>query len=155
MFDAKKFRKTKYTKRTEDIDVPDLAQFFPEGEKPVWKIAGLTGQELGNTKEAAQKNKNFAAMIDAISSTNSKDKVEGIKTALGIGDISDNLAERIEQLVTGSIEPQIDIEIAVLLCERYPVDFYNITNKILILTGQGMKPGELKSSGKTAPSEQV
>lgn len=155
MFDAKKFRKTKYTKRTEDIDVPDLAQFFPEDEKPVWKIQGLTGQELGDTKEAAAKNKNFAAMIDAIASKTTKEKIEGMKTALGVGTLSDNIAERIEQLVLGSIEPKIDTEIAVLLCTRYPVDFYNITNKILILTGQGMKPGELKSSGKTTPSEQV
>jgi len=154
-FDVKKFKKTKHTQRVADCPIPDLARFCSDPQKPYWRVRGLTGQELGQTKEAAARNKNAGAMVEAIAAGSTKEKIEGMKTALGIGTVTDNIAERIEQLVIGSVEPKMDTELAVMLCERYPVEFYDLTNKILQLTGQGMQPGELRGSGKTEVSEQV
>ena len=155
-FDIKKFKKAKFQTRTEDVKVPDLAAFFGDGEAAVWKVRGLTGQELGRTKEAAAKNKNLSAMVEAIASSSKNEKVQGIKDALGLGDeIPQDIAERVEQLVTGSIEPGCDTDLALLICERFPVDFYAISNKILRLTGKGMEPGKPNGSGKTPESEPV
>jgi len=152
MFDTKKFKKTKFQNRTEEVPVADLAEFFDEGESPVWVVRGLTGQEVGQTKEAAAKNKNLSAVIEALEAAAKSEKVQGLTKALGVDEIPQNIAERFEQLTLGSVEPTCDVDLARLLCERYPVMFYELTNKILALTGKGMEPGKPKGSGKTPGS---
>ncbi|MBF0395774.1 MAG: hypothetical protein HQK78_03305, partial [Desulfobacterales bacterium] len=57
-FDVKKFLKTKFIPREEEVLLPDLKDFFGEQEAASWKIRGLTGQELGQCNEAASRNKN-------------------------------------------------------------------------------------------------
>ena len=69
-FDSKKFIKTKFTPRIEEIDVPDLKDFFPAGEKPVWKVRGLTGQELGRANEALDRSKDMASVVNGLTSRN-------------------------------------------------------------------------------------
>jgi len=153
MFDTKKFLKTKLKHRTEAVPVPDLKEFF-DGEEAVWIVRGLSGQEAGRAKEAAAKNKNLTAIIEAISGTQ-KDKIQAIKDALGIDKIPDNIAERIAHLEAGSVEPKCDTELALKLCEHFPIDFYNLTTKILTLTGQGSEPGKPEGSTQTPESEPV
>ncbi|SCY44694.1 hypothetical protein [Desulfoluna spongiiphila] len=154
-FDVKKFKKTKFQTRTEDVPVKDLSAYFEEGENPVWVVRGLTGQELGQTKEAAARNKNFAAILEAIEASTKNEKVQGLKKALGVDEVPQNIAERIEQLVLGSVEPACDTDLALMLCERFPVEFYTLTNKILELTGKGMEPGKPKGSGAMEASGQA
>jgi len=154
-FDAKKFKKTKFQTRTEDVPVKDLSAFFGEGETYVWTVRGLTGQELGRTKEAAARNKNFSAILEALESASKSEKVKGLKKALGVDEVPQAIAERIEQLVLGSVEPACDTDLALMLCERFPVEFYALTNKILELTGKGMEPGKPKGSGGTPESGQA
>lgn len=153
MFDVKKFQKTKFKAREESVPVPDLKEFFEKGD-PVWVVRGLSGMEIGTAKEAAAKNKNLAAIVEAISG-NQKDKVQGIKDALGIGKVPDNIAERIAHLEAGSVSPKCDTELALKICEHFPTDFYNLTTKILILTGKGSEPGKPKGSTQTPESEPV
>jgi len=154
-FDVKQFKKTKFTTRKEEVSVPDLSAYFSEDENPVWVVRGLTGQELGQTKDAAARNRNISAIVEALDSGSKTKKVQGVKKALGIDEVPQDIAERIEQLVIGSIEPCCDTDLALMLCERFPVEFYSLTNKILQLTGKGMTPGKPKSFGKTEESEQV
>jgi len=152
-FDNKKFKRTKFKQRTEAVPVADLADFFPDDEEPVWEVRGLTGQELGRTKEAAAKNKNMSALVDALESSVDSDKIDAMRTALGVGEETpQNIAERLEQLVLGSVAPECDMETAVLLCERFPIEFYTLTNTVLKLTGKGMEPGKRKDSGTTPES---
>jgi len=153
MFDVKKFQKTKFKAREEAVPVPALQEFFEKGEA-VWVVKGLSGQDIGRSKEAAAKNKNLAAIVEAITG-NQKDKVQGIKDALGIGNVPDNIAERISILEAGSVSPKCDTELALKLCEYFPVDFYNLTTKILMLTGKGSEPGKPKGSTQTPESEPV
>lgn len=153
MFDKKKFKAAKLKPRTLDVHVPSLSDFFDKG-KAIWTIKGLTGQEIGYTKEAAAKNKNLTAIVDAIAGSQ-KEKVQGIKDALGIGKIPDDIAQRVAQLEMGSVNPKCDTDMAVRLCEHFPVEFYNLTNEILKLTGQGSEPGKPKGSTQTPESEPV
>ncbi len=67
-FDASRFMKEKFLHRIEDVPVPDLKDFFPEGEEPVWKVRGLTGQEMGRMMEAPSRVKNYAALLERLAS---------------------------------------------------------------------------------------
>jgi len=152
-FDAKKFLKTKFTPRTEEVPVPDLQAFFPEGARAVWTVRGLTGQELGRANEAAERNKNVAAILEGLAGGAAKEKAEAVKELLGVGGSTpQDIAKRLEHLVTGSVDPPCTQELAVRLCETFPVEFYLITNRIVHLTGQGQMPGKQPPSGETPKS---
>ena len=154
-FDQKRFLKTKMEARTEDISVPDLSAFFLDGEPIIWTVRGLTGQELGRANEAAAKNKLVAATMDALAGMSAREQIEEIKNALGLGgNVPDDIAKRIEYLTAGSVKPAITLEVAVKLCETYPVEFYELTNAIIRLTGKGfVETKKLKPSSETQESE--
>jgi hypothetical protein len=59
--------------------VPDLKEFFEEGAEPLWRVRNLTGHELGRVNEAAERNKNVSAILEALVSANAKEKVEAVK----------------------------------------------------------------------------
>ena len=155
MFDTKKFTQEKFTPRTHEVAVPDLKKWFKDEEKPVWKVRGLTGKELGRVKEAVSKNKSIAGIIEMLKSSKVTDQTQALESVFNLGskNTPDNIAERIDQLIAGSIEPKCDTDLAIKLCERFPVEFYSITNKILELTGKGMEPGKPKGSGKQQTSK--
>lgn len=149
-FDTKKFLKEKYVHRVEEVAVPDMAIFFPGGEKSVWKVRGLTGQELGRANEAVEKNRNVAAILEGIMSAAGKEKTEAVKSMIGLsaGQTPSDIVKRIEHLVMGSVEPACTQEMAVKVCEVWPVMFFELTNTILKLSGQGQMPGKQKASGE-------
>jgi hypothetical protein len=152
MFDVKGFKKAKHKTRTADVPVPDLKRFFTnKKDKIAWHVRGLTGKEIGATKMAAAKNKSVTGLIEMLQSAQLTEKTEAMAAVMDLGKnrITDNIAERLDQMVVGSIKPKCDIDLAVKICERYPVDFYSITNEILKLTGLGMDPGE--PAGCTKP----
>jgi len=149
-FDPKKFTKTKFEPRTESVPVPDLKEFFDKKEKPVWKVRGLTGTELGRANESAERNKNIAAVIEGLLAASARKKTDSMRKLLGIDDSTPpDIAKRIDMLVAGSIEPVCDLDLALKLCEAFPVEFFQITTKILELTGKGHMPGKPRPSGKT------
>lgn len=153
-FDDKKFLKTKWAPRIDDVPVPDMRDFFPEGETPVWKVRGLTGQELGRANEAADRSKSIVAAIEAIAGGSDKERAQAVAGLLGVGkDTPQDVAKRIQFLAIGSVEPVCSPELAVRICEVYPVEFYQITTRILQLTGQGQMPGKAQPSGGTQGSE--
>lgn len=152
-FDMKKFMATKFEPRTEEVRLDDLKDFFPDGVEPVFTVRGLTGEEIARVNDAVTKNRNLAAVVDAMAATNAADKADAIKEALGLSPgVPDDLAKRIENLVYGCVDPVFDQPAAVRLFKVFPVEAYQLTNVILRLTGQGQKPGESKPSGKAKTS---
>lgn len=154
-FDAKRFMKTKWQPRTEDVPVPGLKGFFPEGENPVWKVRGLTGQEIGQANEAPDNFKTMAAAVEALAGAQAmKEKVSAIRDLLGLGGKTPaDVAKRLEHLVLGSVDPPCTLDLAVKLCEAFPIEFFELTNKILRLTGLGQMPGKQPPSGEIPKSE--
>ncbi|MBI9092798.1 MAG: hypothetical protein JEZ12_26580 [Desulfobacterium sp.] len=151
-FDLKKYKKTKFEHATADVPLPPVfADFFGEGEAPVWKVRGLTGQEIGRVQVAAAKNLNLSAMADAMASGKGKEKVKAFKEMLGVDEekTPQALAEAFEKIVIGSVEPKVDLENVILLCTRSPTAFYNIHARIKELTDGGMVPGKSKGSTPT------
>jgi hypothetical protein len=151
-FDAKRFLQTAFQPRTAGVDVPGLADWFGEGERPVWTVRGQTANEVANANDASAKHKNIDAVIKAISSN--ADQIAELKKAIGVTtDTPAEIVKRLEQLVQCSVEPTITLDIAVKLAEVRPVEFYILTNKIVELTGLGMDVKKPKASGKAAKSE--
>lgn len=150
MFDKKKFLQTQFVPRETIVAVPDMKNFFQEDEKSEWKVRGLTGVELAHTNEAVTRNKDIASILEGLISSNNQEKIESVKQLVGIDSkVPNDIAKRIELFVIGSVNPVVDTEIAVKICSVFPVEFYEITNKITLLTGQGHVPGKHKPSGMT------
>jgi len=149
-FKKTKFIKQKFESRTEEISVPALSDWFDKGDKPVWVVKGLTGNELALSQEAAAKNKNVAALAQALVSANQSDKVDALRKIIGNSDdVCSDLAKRLEMFIFGSVSPKIEMDIGIKLAENFPIEFMQITSKITILTGMGASKSKQKPSGKT------
>lgn len=154
-FDLKKFNKAKFQARVETVPVPALAGFFTGGEAAEFKVRGLTGEEMARVNDVQAKNKNISAVIEAIASQSPNEKIQGFKSGLGLGDdMPTDLVRRIEMLSLGCVEPELDQQSASKVFKVAPVDAYNLTNKITLLSGQGMILGEPPASGKNKKSKQ-
>lgn len=137
-FNLDKFMNTTFVPRESDVELPDLAPWFPEGEKPVFRVRGLNGNELGKVTEAAAKYKTVAAFLDGIMSGVKREVTDSVRGALGLNDdVPGDTAQRLEALEIGSVEPKFDRPAAVKFCMAYPVEFKQLTQEIFALTGKG------------------
>ena len=159
-FDLNKFEATNYKDRTKKIPVPALKKFFGDKEKPVWTVRGLSGIELAEVREAAQRNLNLESVIELIMSNIPKEKVKAVKDIIGLPGESksegspDDYVRRLAILRLGSVEPKVEQPIAVKLAANHPVTFSTLTDEIMALTGKG-RLGEFSASGTTPKSGQV
>lgn len=149
-FDIKKFENSSFQERLKTIQVPTMLAFFPKEESPSFTIKGLTGAEIGKANEAQETCKNMDGLLNAIVASSGKEKAEGIKALLGVNsdDVPGDVVRRQELLFLGLVEPKLDRSQVVKLSEAFPVVFYNLTNEILKLSGQGKTLGKQKASGK-------
>jgi len=149
-FDIKKFKKTRFIPRTDDVKVPDMKAYFAEGDKPVWKVRGLTGPELGRCNEMAANTKKMAAILEGVAGSSPGEIRDAVKKLIGDReDTPEDIARRMYLLITGSVEPALvteagdeDLDAAIQLAKAFPIEFMNITNRIVKLTGMGHLPGK-------------
>lgn len=135
-FLADKFAQAKFEPRTEKVRVEALAEFFNEGEEPVFVVRGLNASELQKTFDAAAKLTAVDQVVKAIASK--KDQIDAIRGALGLNaDTPPETAKRIEMVVLGCVEPKLDHAMAVKVAEVAPIEFLTLANKITELTGKG------------------
>lgn len=138
-----------------EVQTPELTGvLFDDAEKPVWIVRGLTAAELGRAKQSSEEGLDTVkALVQAMAGDG--DKAAQIRKAFGLGDddVPQNISYRIEVLAAGSVSPVLGTEnrdVAVKLAETFPTIFYDLTNQILNLTGQGAVLGKPKRSGKTS-----
>ena len=136
-FDINGFNGATFQRRTETVPIAVLSDFFGKDEKAEFEIQGLTHHEIAECAAGIQGNENLKAILQAAAGHK-----PSIKEA--IGDILQKSVEvpvdtqkRILHLVKGCITPKIEEGTAVLIAERFPVEFIELTNKILELTGLG------------------
>lgn len=147
-FDLERFRAAQLGPREASVAVPDLAHWF-DGD-PVWRVRGLTGEEIARSNEASQRHETIASAVEALAAASGGDKAGALSELIGYsGNVPADLAKRFDHLVFGSVEPRIDREIAVRLFRDYPVVAYQLTNRILELTGLGPDLGKSRPSGPT------
>lgn len=150
-FNSARFQKAKLELRRETLDVPVLAAWFDEGEAAQWTVRGLTSAELHNAIEASKRNSSIDSIVKAISATG--DQTKAIRKALGLaGDTPGEIAKRLEMLVSGSVEPKVELPLAVKLAENFPIEFLLLTNSIISLTGQGADVGKPESVSQPIPA---
>lgn len=153
-FDTDRYMGTPFDPRTEDVPVPELADYFDEGETPVWTVRGLSGQEIGLAAEAMDRSKNIQAVVDGLFSSARADMRNAVGQLVGIDRVIPlDVVKRLDMLVRGSVSPKITDETAKRICRDFGVRFWELTNKILELTGQGYVPGKVPPSGVTEKSE--
>lgn len=143
-FDLQRFRGTALAPRQASVPVPDLGAWF-EGE-PVWVVRGLTGEEIALANDTGNRLKIYAATVEALASAARSDQAEALKSLMGVTDVPEDLAKRIDHLTFGSVEPALSREDAVKLFRAYPVVAYTLSNKILELTGMGPDLGKAPAS---------
>lgn len=147
-FNLQQFNRAHFEHRTERVPVKALEQFFKPDEDgkvdPVFVIRGLTFEELAKADNQADNPETLRKFMEKLASKNPDSKAEALAEALGYGDQSPRqLILRKCWLVAGSVEPEIDEETAVKLSATFPIEFKELTNKILALTGKGqVSPGK-------------
>lgn len=141
MFDTKKFMTTHFLPREEDVPVPDMKDFFEEGKEPVWRVRGLTGQELGVANETVERNRRPLAEVleKMVASLSVKDVEAAAEKVKDPDRITDEIAKRLEMFVIGSVSPKASMELAIKVCKVNGVEFFEITNVINRLTGLGQE----------------
>ena len=149
-FKSKEFLAQQFKPREDSVKVPDLADWF-DGE-PVWTVRGLTGQELGKANTVAEKSREIRAILEGLSSKNSKRVTEAVSQMVD-PDTPLDIAKRIAMIQYGSVDPVCSEQLALKLCTTFPVEFYSISTKILELTGKGQTSGESKPFGTIEKSE--
>lgn len=130
------------------VDVPELAEWFPDGP-PRWIVRGLTAAEFVHTREG--NGDALRTLVTALAGDG--DKAAAIRAALGVsGDqVPADVSRRIEALAIASVSPALgenNRDVAVKLAETFPIVFMKVTNVIDGLTVQGAEPGKLKRSGE-------
>lgn len=148
-FDLDRFRScaSQLSPRTAAVPVDDLAHWFQDGANPVWTVRGLTGVEIATANDASGRARLYAATVEALASAAHSDQAEALKKLFGAdGEPPEDLAKRFDHLVFGSVDPKIAREDAIRLFALYPVVGYQLTNKILELTGLGPDLGKVPRS---------
>jgi len=151
--DFQRFLSASLVMREATLPAPDLAEFF--GDDPAeWTVRGLTAAELARCNEAAECGKDTQALVELLAKG---DKSEAIRRLAGLPgkDVPVDIARRIQMLVEGSVSPKLSDDtrdVAVRLAETFPTLFYQLTGKILSLTGQGAEVGKRRPSGETQDS---
>ena len=150
-FDLNRFTQAEFTPRTQVVQVPGLQAFFAKGDKAQWTVCSLTAAQLHNAIEAKQRQAGVKAVADAIAANG--EQAQEIRKALGLaGDVPGEVVKRLEMLVAGSVEPKIDMPVAVKLASAFPIEFLQLTNAITELTGQGFDLVKPRAASPKTPA---
>jgi hypothetical protein len=152
MFDVKKFMTTQFIPREEDVPVPNLKDFFDSDQEPVWRVRGLTGQELGVCNETVERNrKGLGAAIQKMLASLAPKDMDAVTAKINDpGRVTDEMARRLEMFVFGSVSPEADMDLAIKVCKHKPSEFFRIAVAIDHLSGMGSEAKKKpKSSGRT------
>jgi len=152
-FDHKKFRKAKFSPRTEEIKVPELAPFFGPDENPVFKVRGLNGQEMYRVQEAVKKRTDLQAITSKLLSGEGAAIAEAIQEFYGA--VPEEYVRRVEILILGCAEPALTHQDIMTFYKNYPTQAHAIATRILWLTGEGSTLGESRDSGETPESDKT
>lgn len=151
--DIQKFLNAALKPRETVVDVPELQAWFGKDTPAKWTVRGLTVAELARANQAADSGlENLRAAVQAIAGDG--DKATAIRQTLGLSneDVPGDVSRRIEMLTAGSVLPLLGADnrdVAVKLGETFPTVFYQLTNAIINLTGQGAELGKPQRSGMT------
>lgn len=145
MFNVNGFNKARFAPRTAAVPVPALADFFNEGEAVEFEVRSLSGNEMAVCNDAMTRRANISMIISAMRLTG--EHKEMLDRLLGGTDeLPPEIAKRLEML--NLVFPGIGYPAWIKVCDAFPIAFYELTNKILELTGLGKALEKPKPSGE-------
>lgn len=145
--DTNAFLNTTFVPREADIPVPGLLPWSDDGEIPVWKVRGLTGQQWWKCKESVDNRKDIVSVISNFIGGDSNEVTAALKERFCSESASD-LAFRIEILVAASIDPVCNRELAARFCRSFLAEFKSVTEEIIKISWQGHLPGKPEPFGE-------
>lgn len=148
-FNPDLFESAKFEPRTQEVHVEGLSDFFDD-DACLWVVRGLTSNELHRAMEAEKIHGNAAKAVKAIE--DNADVVNAVRSLIGLADsVPGEVAKRLEMLVSGSVDPEVPLNVAVKVAENFPVEFMQLTNAITTLTGLGFEHVKPKAVSKVIP----
>lgn len=147
-FDVNKFAGQVFSDRTQKYEIPahsGLRAFFGDEDEKSFTVRGLTASEMGRTNDAVAKNRDVAAMIEALIGGDPAQKSAALQQMIR-PDTPDDVAKRLEMVHIGLVDPKLNFPDVVRMAENFPVEFYEISNRIMNLTGMGRLPGKPECS---------
>lgn len=153
-FDTQGFMRAAWVHRTQEVAVPEIAEYFTEGAKPVFVVRGLSADELYKIRSASSRQKTLEGIAEGLAEGSKSGAAKAIKEALGASGALDPATPRaMETLIAGCVDPPCDLDMARLLMDKHGLIFMKLSDTIMTLTGQG---GEVEKkaapSGKTTAS---
>lgn len=138
MFDLANFRKAEFKPRERELKLAALKSAgFGDG---VIKVRGLTAHEIAQADEAATRGKLASDLVEKLAGASGKEKAAALLEGVGIsGDVPALLAKRYEHVKIGVVEPALDLADVVKFGDTFPIEFSQVANTILELTGQGQE----------------
>lgn len=154
-FDLQGFSRAAWVHRTQEVDVPELAEFFAPGDKPVFVVRGLSADELYKIRSAASRQKVMEGIAEGLAEGSKSGAARAIADALGGSGTLDPATPRaMETLIAGCVTPPCDLDLARLLESKHGLIFMRLSDAIMTLTGQGGSVEKKAApSGKTKGSE--
>lgn len=140
-FNPERFDQAVFAPRERTITVESLREFFDPGEDGKtsceWTVRGLTSDELARAFEAEAQHKDIGRALDSIASR--KELASKMREVMGLASdtTAPEVAKRLSMLESGSLNPKIDLSVAVKLAENFPIEFFQLTHVITELTGLG------------------
>lgn len=152
MFDQERFCNTEFHPREEDFPAPQLSEFFGPDQESAFRVRGLTARELASCEDAARRERAITVTLESLSSDSATSRaIKEAKDALGVGNKQHpDVSKRIEVFLLGCIQPAgLNRRTVVAIADRFPLLFFEITNKIQVLTGLGFDSKKPTPSGET------
>lgn len=160
--DFQKFLNAELRLRTAEVEVPELAEWFPQsdaplkkGEKappPKWTVRALTASEIAWTKDAGEKAEKLKELVKALAGDGNLAQSLRDKLGFNAENIHPETVRRMEMLSIGSVSPVVgddNRDVVVKLQETCPLVLIRLTDTIFSLIGQGPEAGKPKPSGET------
>ncbi|MBW2559177.1 MAG: hypothetical protein JRD69_10170 [Deltaproteobacteria bacterium] len=149
-FNLQEFKRANFQHRKADLELPGLAGFFPEGEKPIITVRGLTGPEVSEVKEEVQTATEVYKLVEA-AETKTKAVSEAVRL-LTSGSKDSLPVDHVRELhivQMGIVKPAFKYEDVVKFAGVFPIEFGLIAQKIYVLTGLGQEQKKRRASGAT------
>jgi len=145
MFDIGKFQNTDLQLRTREVSMTALPdKFFPEGSEKKFKVRQLTGNEIAACNEAVNAATQARALVEKIMAGSAREKADAICESLGLSaELKPESVREMNWVHKGIIDPVgFGYDQVVRLHSFYYVDFKQLFNEIVSLTGMGADAGE-------------
>jgi len=131
------FEATQFKHRTQEIQVPSLKKFYPKNTIPIIIVRNLEGAEIAAIDLEVGMNKEARKQVADIAS---EDVVKAMKTLFHFisgDDVPDSHVRALNIVHKGIVSPAFTFEGVVKLATTYPIEFKQLFNTIIQLTGLG------------------